>query len=381
MLLLEYQGKALLRRFGIATPDSVVTRDDAGLAEAMADGRPKVLKAQVATGGRGKAGGIVAVDSLDAARAAYHRLRELPIGGHRAEAILVEDRMAFGSERYAAIRIDGGKLQLMLAAKGGVDIETVTGNDPANVRTIEIDAVEGPDAGALAGVFKSLGFPAPLWPEYARIVRRLYELSRASDAATVEINPLVETPDGKLLALDARVYIDETALARQPELAAMRPRQVGADLTGMPKPSFKPNPAGGSIGLIGFGSGLNLTFMDWIATLGGQVGVLVDIDAMVTGGHAEAGFAAAFAHMDETPAIRSILLCIISCGNKMDDVVRAMLAALDKRPPNAKPLTLHLRGNRMPLAQPLLNANGLANSTSLSAAVTAVVADAREGRP
>jgi succinyl-CoA synthetase beta subunit len=380
MLLLEHQGKALLARFGIAIPGSMLVRDVADLQAAMADGHPKVFKAQVAAGGRGKAGGIVAVDRLDAAIAAYRRLQELTIGGHRVEAILVESRVTFAAERYVAIQVDSGRLQLMLAARGGVDIEAITEHDPSNIRTIEVDVVAGPNAATLTAAFEDLGFPTHLWPDYERIARQLYRLARACDAATVEINPLVETPEGRVLALDARVFIDETALARQPALAALRPRSPDAGAPTAPKPSFRTNPAGGSIGLIGFGSGLNITFMDWIATLGGRVGVLVDIDAMVTGGQARAGFAAAFEHMDRDPAVRSILLCIISCGNRMDEVVEAMIAALGERPAAAKPLILHLRGNRMRFAEPLLAAAGLTNSASLAAAVTNVVAAATERR-
>jgi succinyl-CoA synthetase beta subunit len=149
----------------------------------------------------------------------------------------------------------------------------------------------------------------------------------------------------------------------------------------MPKPAFKDNPAGGSIGLIGFGSGLNLTFMDWLAALGGTVGTLVDIDAMVTGGRAEAGFAAAFAHMDRNPAIRAVLLCIISCGNRMDDVASAMIAAHGARSAAAKPVIFYLRGNRMSWAQELLDAAGVNNSRTLAAAVTDVLAAAQARVP
>lgn len=378
MLLLEHQGKTLLNRFGIATPAGRVVDDTQALRRAMADGRPKVLKAQVASGGRGKAGGIVTVASEAEALTAFERLRHLQIGGQRCEAILVEERATIARERYMAIQIESGRLLLLIAAQGGVDIETITADDPGNVRTIELDALAGPDRSVLEEAFAALDLPPALWPQYAEIARCLHALARGADAATVEINPLVETPDDRLIALDARIFIDETALARQPALADLRPAAAGSDPSLVPKPSFKQSPSGGAIGLIGFGSGLNITFMDWIATLGGQVGVLVDIDAMVTGGHAEAGFAAAFAHMDRDPAVRAVLLCIISCGNKMDDVVRAMIAAIATRPRDAKPLVLHLRGNRMRQAQPLLDAAALANSTSLASAINEVVAAAAE---
>jgi succinyl-CoA synthetase beta subunit len=373
MLLLEHHGKALLRRHGIPTPDGRLVSDEASLPEAMTGGG-KVLKAQVAVGGRGKAGGIRFADDASEALAAYRALRNSTIAGHPVQAVWVEDRIAIARERYVGIQVENGRLLLVLAARGGVDIEEITAGDAANLRALELNVLDGPDPAAMQKVFADLGFAEALWRAYEHVARRLFTLARSCDAATAEINPLVETLDGKLVALDARIFLDETALGRQPELAALR-SETHEDAKSSPLgPSFRDNPEGGSIGLIGFGSGLNITFMDWLATIGGTVGTLVDIDAMVTGGRPEVGFAAAFEHMDRRPGIHAVLLCIISCGNRMDDVVRAMIAAHRARSADAKPVVFYLRGNRMRFAQKLLDAAGIRNSPTLAAAVANVVA-------
>ncbi len=381
MLLLEHQGKALLRRYGIATPEGVAVESEAALASAIAGGSPVVFKAQVAVGGRGKAGGILFANDAEEALAAYRRLRQMTIGGHPVEAVLVEERTAFAHERYAAIQIESGRLWLLFGAEGGVDIETITAGDAANIQRVEVSVLDGPDAEALRRAFATLGLDEPLWPAYAELAERLFRLSRDLDIVTAEINPLVETGDGKLIALDARIFADETALGRQPELVALLPRTAATTNASAPSTSFKANPEGGSIGLIGFGSGLNITFMDWADLLGGKVGVLVDIDAMVTGGHGEAGFAEAFAYMDQSPGIRSVLLCIISCGNRMDDIVGAMRAALATRQAGSKPIIFYLRGNRMSFAEATLEAASIKNSPSLAKALCDVVAASKADAP
>lgn len=381
MLLLEHQGKSLLRRYGIATPSGVVIESEAALAEAFDSSLPVVLKAQVAAGGRGKAGGILFARDAGEALAAYRTLRRMTVGGHAVETVLVEERTVFAHERYAAIQIENGRLWLLFGAGGGVDIETITAGNAANIQRIEVSALDGPDAKVLRRAFAALGIAEAFWPAYEAVAHQLFRLTRDLDIATAEINPLVETTDGRLIALDARMFPDETALGRQQELAALVPAASEKSTVAMPSPSFKTNPEGGSIGLIGFGSGLNITFMDWVERLGGKVGRLVDIDAMVTGGHGEAGFAAAFAHMDQSPDIRTVLLCIISCGNRMDDIVRAMRAALANRSAQAKPVTFYLRGNRMSHAEEMLEAGRIKNSPSLAAALTGVVAASKAGAP
>jgi succinyl-CoA synthetase beta subunit len=174
------------------------------------------------------------------------------------------------------------------------------------------------------------------------------------------------------MALDARILIDDSALGRQPEIGALQPIAAKVRLP------FRENPEGGTIGLIGLGGGLNVTLMDWIADAGAKVAALVDIDDAVGAGQAEQGFAAALEMFDRHPQIRSILVNVITCGYRLDDIAAGLVAALLQRDaPSAKPTILHLRGNAMTGTPELLRAAGQVNSASLATAVAAVLTAAK----
>jgi len=381
MLLLENNGKTLLKNYGIPTSVGTVVSDERTLKEAVRELSPRlVLKAQVATGGRGKSGGIAFSTGEQEALEAFALLKGKSIKGHRVDAVMVEERVDFERERYAAISIVGGEMRLLFARRGGVDIEEVTAADSSNLQSIAIDPIEGPGSGQLQDCFDRLGYAPAYYAAYEDIARKLFAMSRACDATMVEINPLVELSDGKLLALDARISIDDSALGRQPLIAAMQP-SPGMDARapgGFAGLRFKENPEGGSIGLIGLGGGLNVTLMDWIASTGSRVATLVDIDEAIRSGHAEQGFVMALDAFDRNPSIRSILINIITCGYRLDDIVAALLRALDRRStPRPKPTILHLRGNSMAKTPGMLAAAGLTNSLSITAAVAATIAAAK----
>ncbi|QEX25249.1 succinate--CoA ligase [ADP-forming] subunit beta [Hypericibacter adhaerens] len=338
-----------------------------------------VLKAQIFGGGRGKGGGIAFAATADEASAAYAALRNRAINGLPVESVLIEERIDHLRERYAGLVIDSGEIRLLFGRAGGVEIEEITARDPGNLAGFAVDPIDGPASGSFADCFDRLGFALEYRGEYEAIGRALFALARSCDATTVEINPLVELPQGRLLALDARVFIDDDALGRQAELAALRPHQAAmssarSDVAGL---RFKDNPAGGTIGLIGLGGGLNVTLMDWIAESGEQVARLVDIDPAIGAGRAAEGFAAALAAFDEDSAIHAVLLNIITCGYRLDEITAALLPALAARNGKAKPVILHLRGNAGARTPAMLAHAGCLNSASIAAAVADVIAAAR----
>jgi succinyl-CoA synthetase beta subunit len=375
MLLLEHNGKALLRSYGVPTLTGTVVSDRGTLASLVKSlPRHLVLKAQIPVGGRGKSGGILFTSSEAEALAAFDALHGRMIEGHRVTSVLVEERAAYERERYIAVVIAGGEMRLLLARRGGVDIEDITAADPANLLTLAIDPIDGPGADQLRAGFDRLGYDGAYRAAYEEIARKLFAMSRALDAAMIEINPLVELPGGALLALDARVSIDDAARGRQPLIAATEPQAAvtARGAGGSPDIRFKENPAGGTIGLIGLGSGLNVALMDWIAAAGATVASLVDVDEAITAGRAEEGFLTALDIFDRNPALRSILINIITCGYRLDDIVRSLMRAFARRV-GGKPVILHLRGNSMAETPQLLAAAGWRNSPSIAAAVRAVV--------
>lgn len=380
MLLLEHNGKTLLRRFGIPTPAGAVASDEPALRTAIRELPARlVLKAQIATGGRGKSGGIAFATGEQEALAAFARLKGAAIKGQRGDAVLVEERVEAERERYAAISIVGGEMRLLLARQGGVDVEEVSAADPANLHSVAIDPIQGPASRQLQDGFDRLGYAPAYWAAYEDVARKLFALSRDCDATLVEINPLAELAGGRLMALDARILIDDFALARQPLLTALQPdlEKAAPAPGGFSGLRFKENPEGGSVGLIGLGGGLNVTLMDWIASAGSRVAILVDIDDAIGAGHVEQGFSTALDAFDRNPSIKSILVNIITCGYRLDDIVAALLRALGKRAAEPKPTILHLRGNSMARTPQMLAAAGWKNSASITAAVEAAVAAAR----
>ena len=381
MLLLEHHGKALLRQHGIAVPKGIVAASESAVAQAMGDLPARVVvKAQIASGGRGKAGGIAFADSAAEARAESARLLGRAIDGRRVETLLIEERLDALRERYAALAIEGGAIRLLFGRKGGVNVEDITAQDSRNIAAIDCDPIDGPNSALMAACFNQLGFAAEYRRSYELLGGNLFALARAHDATLVEINPLAECRCGRLVALDARIEIDDNALARQREIAALLPpRPTPKDgHSGYAALPFKDNTQGGEVGLIGLGGGLNVTLMDWIAASGAQVASLVDIDSAIASGHAAQGFADAFAAFDRNPAIRAIFVNIITCGYRLDDIVENLLRAHQARPPGTlKPMVLHLRGNAMARAPAMLAAAGCSNSGSIEEAVAAVVAVAR----
>jgi succinyl-CoA synthetase beta subunit len=373
MLLLEHHGKALLRKHGVQTPQGAVVRDTGALAAAL-PGLPDqlVLKAQIAGGGRGKAGGIAFATGRRAVTDAFDSLCGSVVNGHTVDAVLVEELIAFAHERYAGLLIEDGEIRLLFARRGGIDIENITASVTSNLHSFAVDPVAGPTDAQFQDCFDRLGYATDYRAGYARIGRALFGLSRACDATMVEINPLVELARGGLMALDARISIDDSALGRQPEIGALQPIAARVRLP------FRENPEGGTIGLIGLGGGLNVTLMDWIADAGAKVAALVDIDDAVGAGQAKQGFVTAFDAFDRHPQIRSILVNVITCGYRLDDIAAGLVAALLQRDaPSAKPTILHLRGNAMTGTPELLRAAGQVNSASLATAVAAVLTAAK----
>src|SRR5690242_16369696 len=161
MLLLEHHGKALLRQHGIAVPKGIVAASESAVAQALGSLPARVVvKAQIASGGRGKAGGVVFTNSAAEARAQSARLLGGAINGLRVEAVLIEERLDALRERYAALVIEDGVIRLLFGRKGGVNVEDITAQDSRNIGTIDCDPIDGPNTALMATCFNQLGFAA-----------------------------------------------------------------------------------------------------------------------------------------------------------------------------------------------------------------------------
>jgi succinyl-CoA synthetase beta subunit len=329
MNLHEYRSKELFAAEGIAVPDGAVARTPAE-ARAIAQrlGGAIVVKAQVLTGGRGKAGGIVVVhDPQEAAKAAERLLgstiRELPV-----EEVLVEAAAQIAQELYVALIVDreAGRVALIVSSEGGVDIEETARTHPDRVHTIHIDPYLGLRPFYAIRAAAAMGLDRKLWNDLATLLANLYTLAQRHDASLAEINPLVVTAEEALLALDAKVTIDDSALFRQPDLdskptdgeestAEARARQMDISYIKLD----------GDIGCMVNGAGLAMATMDVIKHVGGEPANFLDIG----GGARRDRVAAALEIILSDPHVRVVLINIFGGITRCDEVARGIVEALD----------------------------------------------------
>ncbi|MCA1693007.1 MAG: acetate--CoA ligase family protein, partial [Actinobacteria bacterium] len=263
MDLFEYQGKQFLGRFGIAVPQGeVADTPEEATAAAERLGYPVAVKAQVRIGGRGKAGGIRIGRDADEVATHARAILGLDIRGLTVRRLWLERAVDVSEEYYISFTIDrsGRRYLGMVSAQGGVDIEQVAATEPEAIARIPVDPGEGISAQAAAAVVEAAGLRPDVRPAAAAFVQELYQAFVEGDAELVEVNPLIVTPDGGILALDAKVSLDDSARFRHPEWGEWataewhdererRARERGLNYVGL----------SGTVGVIGNGAGLVLS--------------------------------------------------------------------------------------------------------------------------
>jgi succinyl-CoA synthetase beta subunit len=362
MLLFEFEGKTLLRDYGIPTPSGIVLTASQSLdVLPFGSDEPLMLKAQILAGARGKGGGIRSVANKRELKDELTRLFSTRINDHNVEQILIEQKVQFERERYLGILIDGETILLVVGRSGGVEVESFASEDKDSFAEVPIDPLYGLSDYQVRNALESLSIPSRLWAAYADVARRLVRLFRERDAVLAEINPLVERADGSLLALDARIVVDDGALHRQPALAAIRDaRLIGDDLQAkMQALEIQYLPLGGSIGLLSSGAGMGVAIMDWVAREGERLTAFVDIDYAIMSGNTEPAIRLVLNTLNSNAEVKAIIVNFTSCGLRLDTIAEHLIQALRSQPDNAKPIVLHLQGNRAQAAHRLLNEAGL----------------------
>ena len=384
MLLFEHEGKAVLREHGIPTPHGMLVENEADLAEAAEVlSPPFMVKSQVLAGGRGKAGGIrSAADAGELRREAGAMLgstvRDLPV-----RALLIEERVKIQEERYMALMLDGEQMLLVLGRKGGVEVEELFSGARDGFHVVKIDPAFGLSAHQVRAALEELGIAPQWWAAYCETAERLARLFRQCDATLAEINPLAELGDGKLIAIDARIVIDDGALFRQAKFAAIAktrtpPEGLAARMQAL---EIQFVPIGGSIGLISSGAGVGTTVMDWVAREGSRLHSFVDLDYAIMSGHTEAAIALVLDTLINDPAIKAIIVNFTTCGLRLDEIARALVRALDaQRSRIAVPVFVHLQGNRASSGHALVRKAGYEVVDKLGDAVRRAVRTADKVR-
>jgi succinyl-CoA synthetase beta subunit len=330
MDLYEHQGKELLARYGIPVSEGRVAYTPAEARAAAEElGGPVVVKAQVLTGGRGKAGGVkLAADPAEAERLAGDILG-LDIRGHVVRRLWIERASDIAREYYLSITFDRGAKRplLMLTTEGGVEIEQVAAERPEALARLHLDPLGGYHPWVSRRLAFAASIPAAEHKQISAILEAAYRCFRAEDAMLVEINPLIVTPEGELRALDAKVTIDDNALYKHPDTAAMRdvtaadPQEQMARERGVTYVKLD-----GEVGILGNGAGLVMSTLDVVAQAGGRAANFLDV-----GGGAQAeGIVAALEVILSDPKVKSILFNIFGGITRCDEVARGILAALDR---------------------------------------------------
>ena len=376
MNLHEYQARDLLKRFGVPMPEAeVASSPDEVRAIAARVGGKVVVKAQVHAGGRGKAGGVKLADSADAAQAAASAILGMTIKGLTVHKVLVAPAAEIASESYVGIVVDRASQRpvLMVSGAGGIDIEEVAAKTPEKIHRLAID----PRYGLLAHQALGLGFKLYRDVAQARaaadIMQKLSTAVYAVGASLAEINPLITTPAGAVVALDAKIVVDDNELDRRPEIAALRdasaeaPSEVQAREAGLTFIKLE-----GNVGCCVNGAGLAMATMDLVKYYGGEPANFLDIG----GSSNPQKVMSALRIITADPHVKAILFNIFGGITRGDDVANGIVEAT-RQVPLQVPIVIRLTGTNEKEAVQILTKAGYSALTDMDEAVQQAVGLAR----
>jgi succinyl-CoA synthetase beta subunit len=374
----EYQAKELFRRAGIPIPPGrVAATPDEAEAIARDFGGTVVVKAQVHTGGRGKAGGVKLARTPEEARAHASNILGMEIKGLTVKLVLVTPAADIASEAYAGIIVDRASRRavFMVSPAGGIDIEEVAASTPDKILKLPVDPRYGlqPFESMRMGFF--LYDDAKQARAAAAILRQLYTVFLESGASLAEINPLVTTPAGEVLALDAKVVIDDNELERHPELEALRdesaeePSEVEARQASLTFIKLD-----GNVGCVVNGAGLAMATMDLVKFYGGEPANFLDIG----GSSNPEKVVSALRIITQDPNVKAILFNIFGGITRTDDVANGIVTATRANPLTV-PIVIRLTGTNEEIAIKILEKSGFSAMTDMDEAVQRAVALATEG--
>ncbi len=386
MKIHEYQAKEILRKYGVTTPRGIpcFTVDEAVGAAAKLGGSVWVVKAQIHAGGRGKGGGVKVAKSpaevkTHASSILGMQLKTHQTGpeGQKVRRLLIEEGADIKKELYVGLVIDRGSQRavLMASSEGGMDIEEVAAKTPEKIHKVVIDPVSGLAAADADDVARKIGVPEASVPQARAILQALYKAFDDTDASLAEINPMILTGDGKVVALDAKIDFDNNALFRHPDIVALRdldeedPAEVEAS-----KHDLNYIQLDGNIGCLVNGAGLAMASMDIIKLYGGQPANFLDV-----GGSATAEkVTEAFKIMLRNPQLKAILVNIFGGIMKCDVIAQGVVAAA-RQVSLGVPLVVRLEGTNVELGKKILAESGLPiiSGNNMADAAQKVVAAAK----
>ena len=366
MKIHEYQAKEVLRKYGVITPKGIAcfSVDEAVKAATTLGGKVWVVKAQIHAGGRGKGGGVKVAKSLDEVKAFASQILGMQLkthqtgpGGQKVRRLLIEEGADIKKELYVGMVVDRvtQRVALMASSEGGMDIEEVAAHTPEKIFKVFIDPATGLKDAEADEVAAKIGVP-PASIAQARVqLQALYKAFWDTDSSLAEINPLILTGDGKVIALDAKINFDSNALFRHPDLVALRdldeedPAEIEASKFDLSYISLD-----GNIGCLVNGAGLAMATMDIIKVYGGSPANFLDVG----GGATTERVIEAFKIMLRNPALKAILVNIFG-GIMRCDVIATALVEASKAVSLRVPLVARLEGTNVELGKKILADSGL----------------------
>jgi succinyl-CoA synthetase beta subunit len=351
--LFEYQARDVLAKHGVPVlPGGVAETPEQAEAIAREIAAPVVVKAQVKTGGRGKAGGVKLADNAEDAKARAQDILGLDIKGHITQRVMVAQASDIAAEYYFSYLLDRSNRTFlaMASVEGGMEIEEVAATKPEALARIPIDATTGVDEGKAAEIVDAAKFPAEVRDQVIAIAVQLWEVFSKEDATLVEVNPLAKAPDGTVLALDAKVTLDANADFRQPEHAALEDAASADPLEAAAKEKdLNYVKLEGEVGIIGNGAGLVMSTLDVVAYAGEEFGGVKPANFLDIGGGASAEVMANGLHIIlSDPAVKSVFVNVFGGITACDAVANGIVHALQLLGDEAtKPLVVRLDGNNV----------------------------------
>ncbi len=388
MKIHEYQGKEILRKYGVATPRGIPCFgvDEAVAAARKLGGSTWVVKAQIHAGGRGKGGGVKLAKSLTEVKSHAGAILGMQLkthqtgpGGQKVRRLLIEEGADIRKELYVGMVVDRSsqRVVLMASSEGGVDIEEVAAKSPERIHRATIDPATGLADRDAEDIARKIGVPQRAIPQARDLLKGLYRAFDETDASLAEINPLIVTGDERVLALDAKMNFDDSALFRHPEIVALRdldeedPAEIEASKFDLSYISLD-----GNIGCLVNGAGLAMATMDIIKLYGGSPANFLDVG----GGASTEKVTEAFKIMLRNPDLKAILVNIFGGIMKCDVIAEGVVAAA--RQVSLKvPLVVRLEGTNVDVGKKILAESGLPiiNAGNMADAAQKVVAAARAG--
>ncbi len=365
MKIHEYQGKQILKKYGVPVPDGYLAQTvEEAYQHAQTLGGVTVVKAQIHAGGRGKGGGVKVAKTPEEAKVHAAAILGMQLvthqtgpGGQLVKKVWIEKGCDIARELYLGVVLDRGnsRVTLMASAEGGMDIEEVAAHSPEKILKVSIDPAVGFQAYQGRELAFGLGLPAELTGKFVKFAAALSRAYQEADCSLLEINPLVVTAQGDLLALDAKVNFDDNALFRHPDYEALRdldeedPQEMEAKKYDLSYISLD-----GNIGCMVNGAGLAMATMDIIKLYGGEPANFLDVGG---GANAEK-VTAAFKIILSDPKVKAILVNIFG-GIMKCDVIASGVVAAAKEVGLRVPLVVRLLGTNVELGKKILADSGL----------------------